>query len=162
MFNKKRGGLFSFTGTDDGDFELFKQKTIDGLRRRNLLGNKKYEDRLEYETSIISKMGFLSYFLIVQDYVNYAKSVGIKVGPGRGSAAGSLVSYLLGITDIDPIEYNLSFERFLNPKRVTMPDIDMDFEDDRRDEIVDYLTKNMVHQELLKLLLSDRIKQDLL
>lgn len=107
-------------------------------------------------------MGFLSYFLIVQDYVNYAKSVGIKVGPGRGSAAGSLVSYLLGITDIDPIEYNLSFERFLNPKRVTMPDIDMDFEDDRRDEIVDYLTKNMVHQELLKLLLSDRIKQDLL
>lgn len=141
LFNKKRGGLFSFTGTDDGDFELFKQKTIDGLKRRNLLGNKKYEDRLEYETSIISKMGFLSYFLIVQDYVNYAKSVGIKVGPGRGSAAGSLVSYLLGITDIDPIEYNLSFERFLNPKRVTMPDIDMDFEDDRRDEIVDYLTK---------------------
>ena len=96
LFNKKRGGLFSFTGTDDGDFELFKQKTIDGLKRRNLLGNKKYEDRLEYETSIISKMGFLSYFLIVQDYVNYAKSVGIKVGPGRGSAAGSLVSYLLG------------------------------------------------------------------
>lgn len=107
-------------------------------------------------------MGFLSYFLIVQDYVNYAKSVGIKVGPGRGSAAGSLVSYLLGITDIDPIEYNLSFERFLNPKRVTMPDIDMDFEDDRRDEIVDYLTKNMVRQELLKLSLLDRIKQDLL
>lgn len=96
-------------------------------------------ERLTYELSVIKKTGFASYFLIVQDYVNWAKNNGIVVGPGRGSAAGSLVAYLLNITDIDPLKYNLLFERFLNPERIQMPDIDMDFADTRRDEVVNYL-----------------------
>ena len=86
-------------------------------------------------------MGFNDYFLIVFDYVRYAKTHQILVGPGRGSAAGSLVSYVLGITNIDPLEYDLLFERFLNEERVTMPDIDIDFQDDRRDEVVRYVTE---------------------
>ena len=98
-----------------------------------------YKERLLYELSVIGKMGFSDYFLIVYDYVRYAKAKGILVGPGRGSAAGSLVSYVLGITNIDPIEYNLLFERFLNPERVSMPDIDVDFPDDARDDIYQYL-----------------------
>ena len=100
-----------------------------------------HRERMEYELSVIEKTGFSSYFLIVQDFVNWAKKQGIVVGPGRGSAAGSFVSYLIGITDIDPIKYGLLFERFLNPERVSMPDVDMDFADDRRDEVLDYVKK---------------------
>ncbi|MFC1687526.1 DNA polymerase III subunit alpha [Patescibacteria group bacterium] len=95
--------------------------------------------RLEYELSVIQRMGFSDYFLIVQDVVNWAKSNGIVVGPGRGSAAGSLVSYLLNITNIDPLKYDLMFERFLNPDRISMPDIDLDFADIRRDEVIRYV-----------------------
>jgi len=97
------------------------------------------EERLEYELSMIERMGYSSYFLVVSDFVSYAKNSGIAVGPGRGSAAGSLVAYALGITDIDPLEHDLVFERFLNPERVTMPDIDIDFQDDRRDEVIQYV-----------------------
>ena len=100
-----------------------------------------YRKQLSYELDMIEKMGFTDYFLIVSDFVRYAKSVGIPVGPGRGSAAGSMVSYCLHITDIDPMEYNLYFERFLNPERVSMPDIDMDFGDTRREEVVDYVRR---------------------
>ncbi len=100
-----------------------------------------YRAQLEYEMDMIGKMGFTDYFLIVSDFVRYAKSVGIPVGPGRGSAAGSMVSYCLHITDIDPMEYSLYFERFLNPERVSMPDIDMDFGDTRRGEVVDYVRR---------------------
>ncbi len=95
--------------------------------------------RLDFELGVITKTGFASYFLIVQDFVNWAKKQGIIVGPGRGSAAGSLVSYLLNITNIDPLKYDLLFERFLNPERVSMPDIDLDFDDARRDEVFDYV-----------------------
>ncbi|MFA6485269.1 MAG: DNA polymerase III subunit alpha [Parcubacteria group bacterium] len=98
-----------------------------------------YLKRMEYELDIIQKTGFASYFLIVQDFVNWAKDQGIVVGPGRGSAAGSFVSYLIGITNIDPVKYDLLFERFLNPERISMPDVDMDFADDRRDEVLDYV-----------------------
>ncbi|MDI6778471.1 MAG: DNA polymerase III subunit alpha [Patescibacteria group bacterium] len=98
-----------------------------------------HRDRMEFELSVISKTGFASYFLIVQDFVNWAKDRGIVVGPGRGSAAGSFVSYILGITNIDPIKYNLLFERFLNPERISMPDVDMDFADARRDEVLAYV-----------------------
>ena len=101
----------------------------------------KYRDQLKYEQDMIEKMGFTDYFLIVSDFVRYAKSVGIPVGPGRGSAAGSMVSYCLSITDIDPMKYSLYFERFLNPERVSMPDIDMDFGDTRRGEVVDYVRR---------------------
>lgn len=111
-----------------------------GLSKR-LEGNitRDYQDRLYYELEVISKMGFVDYFLIVYDYVKYAKTHDILVGPGRGSAAGSLVSYCLGITNVDPLKYDLLFERFLNPERVTMPDIDIDFEDSKRDLVVDYV-----------------------
>lgn len=98
-------------------------------------------ERLEHELQMIERMGYSSYFLIVSDFVNYARSQGIAVGPGRGSAAGSLVAYSLGITNIDPIQNDLVFERFLNPDRVTMPDIDIDFQDDRRDEVIEYVRR---------------------
>ncbi|WP_062355141.1 DNA polymerase III subunit alpha [Bacillus kwashiorkori] len=101
----------------------------------------KYLDRLNYELKIIQEMGFSDYFLIVWDFVRFARSKGITVGPGRGSATGSLVSYVLGITDVDPIKFDLLFERFLNPERVTMPDIDIDFPDHRRDEVIEYVAK---------------------
>jgi len=120
-------------------YSYLKKLCVDGLKK--IFGDtvsKKYAQRLKYELDVINKMGFCNYFLVVSDYVAYAKSQGILVGPGRGSAAGSLVSYLLGITTIDPIKYNLLFERFLNPERVTMPDIDIDFEFTRRQEVVDY------------------------
>lgn len=96
-------------------------------------------DRLAYELKVINELQFNDYFLIVADFVQFAKNNGIAVGPGRGSAAGSLVAYLLGITDVDPLQYNLLFERFLNPERVTMPDIDIDFSDKRRDEVIEYV-----------------------
>ena len=97
------------------------------------------KDRLEYELGVIKRMGYVDYFLIVWDYINYAKSHGIAVGPGRGSAAGSIVSYCMGITDIDPIRYQLLFERFLNPERVSMPDIDVDFCFVHRQDVIDYV-----------------------
>ena len=100
---------------------------------------KVYQERLNYELSVIHKMGFDVYFLIVYDFVKYAKTNDILVGPGRGSSAGSLVAYCLGITDVDPIEFDLLFERFLNPERISMPDIDMDFPDNKRDEVLAYV-----------------------
>ncbi len=100
-----------------------------------------YRERLEYEMSMIRKMGYVDYFLIVADFVDYAKKQGIPVGPGRGSAAGAIVSYCLGITDLDPMKYSLYFERFLNPERVSMPDIDMDFCQARRSEVIDYVMR---------------------
>ncbi|MDP1629116.1 MAG: DNA polymerase III subunit alpha, partial [bacterium] len=111
-----------------------------GLPRRFKTNiNEEILNRLNYELSVIEKTGFAPYFLIVQDFVNWAKENKIVVGPGRGSAAGSLVSYLLNVTDIDPLKYNLLFERFLNPERISMPDIDLDFADTRRDEVIDYV-----------------------
>lgn len=121
-------------------FNFLYNLCLKGLNKR-LNGNvkKEYSDRLKYELSVIKKMGFIDYFLIVYDYVLYAKKNNILVGPGRGSAAGSLVSYVIGITDIDPIKYNLLFERFLNYERVTMPDIDIDFDNTKRDEVINYV-----------------------
>ena len=98
-------------------------------------------DRLEYEINTVSQMGFVDYYLIVNDFVSYAKSCGIPVGPGRGSGAGSLCAYCIGITAIDPIKYNLLFERFLNPERVSMPDFDVDFCKKRRGEVIDYVVR---------------------
>ncbi len=118
-------------------YQYLYQKCVDGLVSR--YGNKNHIDKLEYELSVISKMQFVDYFLIVSDFVNYAKRNDIAVGPGRGSATGSLVSYCLGITDIDPIKYGLIFERFLNPGRVSMPDIDIDFCVERRSEVLTYI-----------------------
>src|SRR3989344_2213520 len=117
-----------------------KQLCIDGLKKRyGTAEPKDAQERLAYELRVIGETGFASYFLIVSDFVNEAKRRGIFVGPGRGSAAGSFVSYLTNITNVDPIKYDLLFERFLNPQRVSMPDIDLDFADDRRGEVIDYV-----------------------
>lgn len=128
---------------DDSNFnakEYLAALCMKGLNKRFQNNIKKeYLDRLKYELEIIDKMEFNNYFLVVFDFVQYAKKNSILVGPGRGSAAGSLVSYALGITDVDPLQYNLLFERFLNPERITMPDIDIDFESTRRGEVVDYV-----------------------
>jgi len=114
--------------------------TEEGLHKRfGDTFNQTHQERMAYELDIIKKTGYASYFLIVADFVNWARSQGIVVGPGRGSAAGSFVSYLIGITNIDPIKYDLLFERFLNPERISMPDVDMDFADDRRDEVLAYV-----------------------
>lgn len=113
----------------------------EGINRRYPDADATVYERLDYELGVIDKMGYNTYFLIVWDFVNYAKSHGIFVGPGRGSAAGSIVSYLLGITDIDPLKYQLLFERFLNPERVSMPDIDIDFCYERRGEVIDYVSQ---------------------
>lgn len=120
--------------------QLLREKCLEGLEKKGLADNTEAWERLDYELNIIEKMGYVDYFLIVWDFVNYAAENGIRVGPGRGSAAGSLVSYLLGITKLNPLEYGLLFERFLNPERVSMPDIDIDF-DENRDQIIEYVRK---------------------
>lgn len=122
--------------------EYFRKLCYDGFTNR--YGKKPSEEikqRLEYEMSVIEKMKYIDYFLIVWDFINYAKSQGIPVGPGRGSGAGSIAAYSLGITDIDPIKYNLLFERFLNPERISMPDFDIDFCYERRPEVIEYVVK---------------------
>ncbi len=113
----------------------------EGLIRRYGDRAEEIRPQLEYELNVIETMGYVDYFLIVWDFINYAREHGIPVGPGRGSAAGSLVSYTTGITDIDPIKYQLFFERFLNPERVSMPDIDVDFEPEGRNKVIDYVTE---------------------
>lgn len=120
-------------------FEYLKSLCYAGLKKR--YGSVQLTERLEYELSVIRQMGYVDYFLIVWDFIKYAKDNGIMVGPGRGSAAGSLVAYCLEITNIDPLKYNLLFERFLNPERISMPDIDIDFCFERRQEVIDYVVK---------------------
>ena len=114
--------------------------TYDGLKNRyGENPSKEILERTEYELSVIKKMGYVDYFLIVWDYIHYAKTHNIPVGPGRGSGAGSIVAYSIEITDIDPIQYNLIFERFLNPERISMPDFDVDFCYEKRDKVIEYV-----------------------
>ena len=123
-------------------FDYLKKLCIKGAKEKfGKSVSKKYQERLKYELSVINKMGFSDYFLIVADYVNFAKKNNIIVGTGRGSAVSSLVAYLLNIIDVDPLEYDLIFERFLNPERISMPDIDIDFEHSKRDLVIDYCIK---------------------
>lgn len=125
-------------GTEDPD-EYLETLTWEGIGERYEEVTEEIKERVQHELGVIKDMGFAGYFLIVQDFVNYAKDQEIPVGPGRGSAAGSIVCYAIGITDVDPLRFDLIFERFLNPERVTMPDIDIDFCDRRRDRVIDYL-----------------------
>lgn len=130
--------------------EYLRNLCINGLKKKSM-----YEDnkkRIEYELSVIEEMGYSDYFLIVWDFIRYAKENGIFVGPGRGSCGGSLVAYSLDITDVNPIEYDLIFERFLNPERVTMPDIDIDFEDDRRQEVIDYVVRKYGKEKVAQII----------
>ena len=123
-----------------------------GLAKSNLDNNPDVQKRLDHELKIIKHMGFISYFLIVWDFIAYAKSQSIPVGPGRGSAAGSLVSYLLGITDLNPLKYGLLFERFLNPERMGLPDIDIDFCYERRQEVIDYVTNKYGQENVAQII----------
>jgi DNA polymerase-3 subunit alpha len=123
-----------------------------GLTDKNLRDNPEVQKRLDHELKIIRDMGFISYFLIVWDFIAYAKSQSIPVGPGRGSAAGSLVSYLLGITDLNPLKYGLLFERFLNPERMGLPDIDIDFCYERRQKVIDYVTNKYGQENVAQII----------
>ena len=125
-----------YTGT-----EYLRHLCYEGMNRKYSPVTREVKERLEYELGVIEQMGYVDYFLIVWDFIKFAKENGIMVGPGRGSAAGSIVAYVLDITQIDPLKYNLLFERFLNPERITMPDIDVDFCYERRQEVIDYVTE---------------------
>lgn len=155
---EKRGTLLHFEN-DKGltSEECVRQLANEGLAQKGLKGEKEYEDRLSYELSIIHTMGYDDYFLIVADYVNYARDNGIYVGPGRGSAGGSLVSYCLGIIETDPLQYNLLFERFLNPERRSMPDIDVDFSDINREKVVSYLQSKYGSERVGRVLTTQTI-----
>ncbi len=133
----------------------------EGTRRRTQIPDAKYGERLEYEIGVIEKMGFPSYFLIVSDFIRYAREKGIAVGPGRGSAAGSIVSWALRITEIDPLEYDLLFERFLNPERISMPDIDIDFCQARRGEVIEYVTKKYGRENVAQIVTFSQLKPKL-
>jgi DNA polymerase-3 subunit alpha len=132
--------------------------TWEGMERRVKNIDNLYKERLEYELDVIKKMGFPGYFLITHDFVKYAKNQKIPVGPGRGSAAGSLVAYSLGITDLDPLKYDLLFERFLNPDRVSMPDIDIDFCYDRREEVINYMRDRFGHDSVTQIITFNKLK----
>lgn len=119
----------------EGYFSPAKKELISGFSEKE----KEIFERLEYELTVVDLMGFNAYFCIVADFIRYGKNNGVPVGPGRGSAAGAILAYLSGITDIDPLKYGLLFERFLNPSRVSMPDIDVDFSDDGREKVLQYV-----------------------
>lgn len=123
-----------------------------GMQRRYAAVTPAIKERLDFELQVIQRMGFAGYFLIVQDLINWARSQRIPVGPGRGSAAGSLVAYVLGITNLDPLQYDLLFERFLNPQRVTMPDIDIDFCYRRRDEVINYVVQKYGEEQVAQII----------
>ena len=131
--------------------EYLKDLAFDGLRSRKLEG-KIYDDRINHELEVITSMGFSGYFLIVADFINWAKKNNVLVGPGRGSGAGSLVAYSLGITDINPIDYDLLFERFLNPERVSMPDFDIDFCIEGRDRVIQYIANKYGHKAVSQII----------
>ncbi len=163
-FGKFKIPHFEIPGGVDKD-EYFRNLCFKGLEKRYGIKIKNFDDiekyseeenkilsRLKYELSIIEKMNFIDYFLIVQDLVNWAKDNGIVVGPGRGSAAGSIVAYILNITNLDPIKHGLLFERFLNPDRISMPDIDLDFADTRRDEVIAYVAKKYGQNQVAQII----------
>ncbi len=133
-------------------YDYLKKLCDDGLKERYSEITEEIQARADYELSVIKKMGYVDYYLIVWDFIHYAKSQGIPVGPGRGSGAGSILAYSIGITDIDPIKYGLIFERFLNPERVSMPDFDVDFCYERRQEVIDYVSRKYGHDHVSQII----------
>jgi DNA polymerase-3 subunit alpha len=146
--------------TPKGETEESWLRTLanNGLKERMGKVEKSYQERLDYELGVMTKMGFPGYFLVVADLCSHAREVGIRVGPGRGSAAGSLVSYALGITALDPIQHGLLFERFLNPERISMPDIDLDFDERRRSEMIAYATEKYGESRVAQIITYGTIK----
>ncbi len=151
-FGKRKLPFFDVPNGED-HYEYFRRRCYEGLYKKyGYNPDSAIVERLEYELSTISRMGFVDYYLIVHDFIDYAKSQGIPVGPGRGSGAGSLCAYCIGITGIDPIKYNLLFERFLNPERVSMPDFDIDFCKDRRGEVIDYVVRKYGYDHVAQII----------
>ncbi len=132
--------------------EYFEKLAREGLHKRYKEVTPEIQKRFDHEIRVIKKMGFAGYFLVVQDFINSAREMGVRVGPGRGSAAGSIVSYSLGITDVDPLQYGLLFERFLNPDRVSMPDIDVDFADNKRDLVINYVKEKYGEESVCQII----------
>ena len=155
-FHKKRGESLRFPVNNSE--ESLRNNCFNALKDLGLENNEQYVSRLNYELETIISLGYADYFLVVQDYVSYAKNNGILVGAGRGSASGSLVSYLLNITQVDPLKYDLQFERFLNPFRKTMPDIDIDFMDIRRDEVIDYMREKYGNERVANIVTFQTIQ----
>lgn len=159
---ENKGYLLPSFSENSSEAKLLKELAIKGLIQRIEQGlakdSKEYWDRLEFELSVVEKMGFAGYFLIVQDFINWAKGQKIPVGPGRGSAAGSLLAFALGITDVDPIKHGLLFERFLNPERVSMPDIDVDFCMENRDRVMDYVKEKYGAENTAKIITYNVMK----
>lgn len=143
----------------DNAFDYLKYRCYEGAKKRYGTSiSPEIKERLDYELNTIKNMGYVDYFLIVDDLKHYSESIGISVGPGRGSGASSVVAYTLGITAIDPIKYSLLFERFLNPERVSMPDIDLDFSDERRQEVIDYIIRKYGHENVAMIVTHGRMK----
>ena len=138
--------------------DYVRQLATDGVYAKYKVVTDEIKERLEYELRTIDNMGFNDYFLVVWDYINYAESVGIAVGPGRGSGAGSIVAYGMGITKLDPLKYSLFFERFLNPERATMPDFDIDFEPERTEEVIQYVTQKYGYDKVCRIVTFGRLK----
>ena len=138
--------------TGQEPFEYFKDLIAAGLKKKYKVVTQEILDRIDYEVATISRLGYVEYYLIVWDYINAARERGISVGPGRGSGVGSIVAYLIGITDVDPIKYGLFFERFLNPERVSAPDFDIDFEDSRRGEVFEYVKEKYGEDRVCKII----------
>ena len=168
-FEKDQHHLPRFTPPEGkSPAEHFRELAGEGLERRLALGEgdpaipaEKYRDRLAYEIAVVEKMKFPSYFLIVSDFIRFARENGISVGPGRGSAAGSIVSWSLRITEIDPLKYDLLFERFLNPERISMPDIDIDFCQARRGEVIEYVTRKYGRENVAQIVTFSQLKPKL-
>ncbi len=151
-FGKRKLPVFDVPNGED-HYQYFRRRCFEGLYKHyGETPDSSIVERLEFELSTISRMGFVDYYLIVNDFIQYAKSQGIPVGPGRGSGAGSLCAYCIGITGIDPIKYNLLFERFLNPERVSMPDFDIDFCKDRRGEVIDYVIRKYGYDHVAQII----------
>lgn len=138
------------TGQDPNDY--FRDLIEAGLKKKYKVETPEIRERIEYELGVITKLGYVEYYLIVWDYINAARENGISVGPGRGSGVGSIIAYLIGITDVDPIKYGLFFERFLNPERVSAPDFDVDFEDSRRSEVFEYVKQKYGTERVCKII----------
>jgi len=148
-----------YEAPEGGDLHSYLEKLCqEGIKEKYRQITPEINERLSYELKVIKETGFSGYFLVVWDFVKFAKERGIKVGPGRGSVGGSIVAYALGITNVDPLEHRLFFERFLNPERVSMPDIDIDFDDERRDEVIEYVTKKYGQDKVAQIITFGTMK----
>ena len=155
VYDLKRNVLlpkFDIPPTFKTEDEYLKHLTYEGAKRRYPDLTPSIRERLDFELETIKKTGYPGYFLIVQDFTSKAREMGVSVGPGRGSAAGSAVAYCIGITNVDPIAYDLLFERFLNPDRVSLPDIDIDFDDEGRDKVLEYVIGKYGHNQVAQII----------